>query len=325
MEENKVVETSTENKTDIKATVIKCIAAVLCVVIVMVSMSQCITSLNEANLKVAEYQAQNAGSVVDGSSDAVVDDNTATDAPVADDGTATDAPAADDNTATDAPAADDKNDSAPASKAPQTKAEIISYFNTAANKAKTSAKSITKVKEENYQAKPIDLGSLGAFKGIVNKLINDNMGVNEEQSGKVATTAADKNKIFHVENETWASKLTPADVKTATCTEKNGVYTITLTLVDDPLNATYAHGSGHHGKAFSIVMPQTILDNAGGAASLLKTLKVGYQSGKIIVNVDAATGNITSAKYDYVWLLNVDVFGGITAYFGIKTDYTMKW
>lgn len=205
------------------------------------------------------------------------------------------------------------------------KAVIVDYFNKASNKAKTSAKSITKDKEENYQAQPINLGALGMFQGIVAPLIDSNMGVNEEQSGRTGTTAADKNAIYPVENESWASKLTVEDVAKAECTEKNGVYTITLELENDPLAAEYAHGSGHHGKAFNIVMPQTIKDNAGGAASLLGSLKVGYENGKIIVTVDAATGNITSAKYDFVWLLNIDMFGGITAYFGIRTDYTIKW
>ncbi len=334
MDENKVVETnSTENKADIKGTIIKCVAAIVCVAILMVTLSQSVTKLTENNVAVAEVLASANGGSASVDADApVADDSTSTDAPVADDSTATDAPVADDSTSTDAPEADAPTADAPAdnsgataSKKPSTKAEIISYFNTASNKVKTSAKSVTKVKEENYQAKPINLGALGAFQGIVNKLIDDNMGVNEEQSGRTGTSAADKNAIYPVENEAWSSKLTEADVKTATCTEKDGVYTITLTLVNDPLAKTYSHGSGHHGKAFSIVMPQTIKDNAGGAASLLGSLKVGYEDGKIVVNVDAATGNIISAKYDFVWLLNIDMFGGITAYFGIRTDYTMKW
>ena len=48
-------------------------------------------------------------------------------------------------------------------------------------------------------------------------------------------------------------------------------------------------------------------------------------NGKEVATVDAATGNIISAKYDFVWLLNIDMFGGSTAYFGIKTDYSVKW
>ncbi len=246
------------------------------------------------------------------------------------------APAADNNAANNSSnntAADDKapaDDKGSADKGsskgkPETKAEIIEYFNTASNKVKTDAKSVTKDKEENYQAQDINLGALGALQGAISGLINDNMGVNEEQSGRTGTTVADKNAIYPVENEAWSSKLTVDDIADATCTENNGVYTITIKVKNDELATEYAHGTGHHGKAFNIVMPQTIKDNAGVAGSLLGSLKVGYQNGTIIATVDAATGNITSAKYDFVWLLNIDMFGGITAYFGIKTDYSVKW
>ncbi len=348
MDENKVVENVESNsngKAGVTATIIKCIAVLLSVAMILVTLSHCVTKYTESSVKAAEmYASANAGAVsgnasssdVDSVDDTVVDDSTVADDTVVDDSTSTDTDAsvdtstdtstdsADTNTTT--PNKDNGSSSAnTASKKPSTKAEIVKYFNTASNKVKTSAKSVTKDREENYQAAPINLGALGLFEGVVNKLIDDNMGVNEEQSGRTGTSAADKNAIYPVENESWSSKLTEADVKTATCTEKDGVYTITLTLVNDPLATSYSHGSGHHGKAFSIVMPQTIKDNAGGAASLLGSLKVGYENGKIIVNVDAATGNITSAKYDFVWLLNIDMFGGITAHFGIKTDYTVKW
>lgn len=229
------------------------------------------------------------------------------------------------SSSTDKPAAVNGSTATKPGKMPQGTAEIVNYFNTASNNVKSKAKSVTKVKEENYQAQPIDLGSLGAFSGTISKLVDDNMGVNEEQSGRVESTPAGISAMYPVEGESWSSKLTVDDVKTATCTEKNGVYTITITLKNDELAEEYAHGTGHHGKAFSIVMPSTIKDNAGPAKSLLKSLKVGYQDGKIVVDVDAATGNIISAKYDYIWLLNVDMFGGITAYFGIKTDFTVKW
>lgn len=278
---------------------------------------------------------QQSQSTNDSQGGSTATDNTATDN-TATDNTATTSAATDNTAPTDAATDNKTEDKAPAddkgsadkgsSKGkPETKAEIVEYFNTASNKVKTNAKSVTKDKEENYQAQDINLGALGGLQGAVSGLINDNMGVNEEQSGRTGTTVADKNAIYPVENEAWSSKLTVDDIEDATCTEKNGVYTITITVKEDELAKEYAHGTGHHGKAFNIVMPQTIKENAGVAGSLLGSLKVGYQNGKIIATVDAATGNITSAKYDFVWLLNIDMFGGITAYFGIKTDYSVKW
>lgn len=334
----KKANTTPEEKEANKATAVKCIAAILCTVILALNISAAFKDLAEAvkaspvgNVSVSTG-ASNSGN--SDSSDAVTPDagtdavtpDAGTDATTPDAGTdATTPDAGTDATTPDAGADATKPDAGSTSSAPKTKAEIISYFNTAANNAKKNAKSITKVKEENYQAGSINLGSLGMFEGVVNNLIESNMGVNEEQSGRVATTAADKNAVYHVENESWASKLTEADVNTATCVENNGVYTITLSIKNDALATSYSHGSGHHGKAFSIVMPQTIKDNAGGAASLLKDLKVGYEKGSIVVTVDAKTGNMLTAKYDYVWLLNVNVFGGITAPFGLKTEYKFAW
>lgn len=270
--------------------------------------------------------SQGATSTGNTATDNTASDNTATTS-AATDNTATTSAATDNKTEDKTPADDKKpaDDKGSSKGKPETKAEIVEYFNTASNKVKTNAKSVTKDKEENYQAKDINLGALGALQGMVNGLINDNMGVNEEQSGRTGTTVADKNAIYPVENEAWSSKLTVDDIEDATCTEKNGVYTITIKVKNDELATEYAHGTGHHGKAFNIVMPQTIKDNAGAAGSLLSSLKVGYENGTIVATVDAATGNIISAKYDFVWLLNIDMFGGITAYFGIKTDYSVKW
>ncbi len=290
----------------------------------------------QTNKPVQQNQATNnaqGGSTSSGNTatDNTATDNTATTSAAADntasDNTATTSAATDNKTEDKAPADDKKpaDDKGSAKGKPETKAEIVEYFNTASNKVKTNAKSVTKDKEENYQAQDINLGALGALQGAVSGLINDNMGVNEEQSGRTGTTVADKNAIYPVENEAWSSKLTVDDIEDATCTEKNGVYTITIKVKNDELATEYAHGTGHHGKAFNIVMPQTIKDNAGAAGSLLGSLKVGYQNGTIIATVDAATGNIISAKYDFVWLLNINMFGGITAYFGIRTDYSVKW
>ena len=151
------------------------------------------------------------------------------------------------------------------------------------------------------------------------------MGVNEAKTGITATTVAEKNKIFPVENETWSSKLTMDDIKDAKISDNGSTYTITITVKDDAPSATIKHGQGHHAKAFSVVMPQTIKDNAGGAAGFLKDLKVGSSDGKIVAKIDKATGHVTSASYDFVWSLGVSMFGGITAYFGIIQEFSIKW
>lgn len=336
-----------ENKSDFKETIIKAVALVLCAVLVIFTISKCFEKATQNNKDVADQYT--AAPESDDSFAAAFDDSGDSDIPAGtSDDTADAIPAdtADDVQASadveqpaqaETPAADTETPSqsgskpapaaqqASAAKAPSTKAEILNYFNTAINKVKPGAKSITQTLEKNYQAKSIDLGSLGVAKGIVNSLIEKNMGINKEKTGKTATTLEEKNKLFPVENETWSSKLTLDDIKDAKLTEQGGNYLISITVKDDAPAATIKHGQSHHARAFSVVMPQTIKENAGGAASFLKDLKVGNSDGKINVKIDKATGHVTYASYDFVWSLGVSSFGGITAYFGIIQNFDIKW
>lgn len=328
-------------RTDFKTTLIASIAVILCAALLIFTLSKCFSKTADANKSAANsYSSGSAGAFApaddtasssDASADTAQADDASSDAAVSD-GSAQPASDSGASASDSAPAQSASSDSgsskAPAesgTKAPSTKAEILNYFNTAINKVKPNAKSVTQTLEKNYQAKSIDLGALGVAKGVVNPLIEKNMGVNKDKTGVTATTAAEKNKIFPVENETWSSKLTLDDIKDAKIAEQGGTYTITITVKDDAPAETVKHGQGHHAKAFSVVMPQTIKDNAGGASGFLKDLKVGNSDGKIVVKVDKATGNVTSASYDFVWSLGVSMFGGITAYFGIIQEFSIKW
>lgn len=330
-----------QNSSEVKVTVIKCISIVLCVVLVMVTLSQCITKYSDNNLSIAELLSSSGSAApasdsygTDASTDIPSDDTAAPDdTAAADNSAAGDASAATDSQSTAQPsqqgggstAAPSGSSASTASKVPSTKQEIVNYFNTAINDVKPHAKSITQTMDKDYQSASVELGSLGAFKGIVNKLVESNMGENTEKIGVTATTVAQKNKMFPVENESWASKLTVNDVKSATLTEKNGVYTITIKVVDDALSETTNHGQSHHGRAFSIVQTQSIYDNAGAAKSLITGLKIGYSNGVIVATVDAKTGHVTHAKYDYTWILHVSAAGGVTVPFGIYQEFDIKW
>ena len=336
-----------DSGSDFKTTLIASIAIVICAALVIVSLSSCFKKTADANKILADKYSSGssggtgeAGDVFAPADDtAQSSDDTAVPAEAADtsstDTASAETPAQQDSSSgsassdsTPAQSGSSKSDSAApsaAEKAPSTKAEILNYFNTAINKVKPGAKSITQTLEKNYMAKSIDLGALGVAKGVVNPLIEKNMGVNKDKTGITATTLADKNKIFPVENETWASKLTLDDIKDAKISESGGVYTITITIKDDAPAASITHGQGHHAKAVSVVMPQTIIDNAGGAKGFLKDLKVGNSDGKIVVKIDKATGHVTSASYDFVWSLGISMFGGITAYFGIIQEFSVKW
>ncbi|MBQ8228336.1 MAG: hypothetical protein IJZ88_04910 [Clostridia bacterium] len=345
MEENKVVENvesasaESNSKSDFIATIIKCVAAILCVAVLMVTLSQCVTKVSENNIKIAEFAASSnggsvsvdSGSYDDGSS--YVDSDVAVDGDVpADDSVSTDAPVADDSTgdaSTDAPAASTPAGNAGAStgsKKPSTKAEIVDYFNKAVNGVKTGAKAVEQKGVTNYLAGTTTIPS--GIQGIYKMLGGDDwLDETLKKNGHGAEThTGDAIKArFPVEGEAYASKLTANDVTNATCTESNGVYTIKITTVADGKSDSVKHGEGHAPKAFNVILPGTINDNIPGpAVSLVGKASMNYPSSTATITVDVATGHVLTADYDLKWTINFDKMG-IVLPFGTKSVYTIKW
>lgn len=209
-------------------------------------------------------------------------------------------------------------------------ADILAYFNTAINKVKPNAKQITLNSEVNSTAGGISGNLPGTLTSMADGLIADNMGPKDLSSldpGLVnATTTDQKNAMFPVENESWSSKLTADDISSATYTEADGKYTITILVKEDEPSTDTAHGTGHNGKVFSVIMPSIVTDNAGPAASLIKDVKTGHKDGKIVVTVDKETGNLETATYYFVWTLSLKALGmEVSIPFGLEKNFTITW
>lgn len=209
-------------------------------------------------------------------------------------------------------------------------ADILAYFNTAINKVKPNAKQITLNSEVNSTAGGISGNLPGTLTSMADGLIADNMGPKDLSSldpGLVnATTTDQKNAMFPVENESWSSKLTADDISSATYTEADGKYTITILVKEDEPSTDTAHGTGHNGKVFSVIMPSIVTDNAGPAASLIKDVKTGHKDGKIVVTVDKETGNVETAAYYFVWTLSLKALGmEVSIPFGLEKNFTITW
>ena len=209
-------------------------------------------------------------------------------------------------------------------------ADILAYFNTAINKVKPNAKQITLNSEVNRTAGGISGNLPGSLTSLADSLIADNMGPKDLSSldpGMVnATTTEQKNAMFPVENESWSSKLTADDISSATYTEADGKYTITILVKEDEPSTDTAHGTGHNGKVFSVIMPSIVTDNAGPAASLIKDVKTGHKDGKIVVTVDKETGNVETATYYFVWTLSLKALGmEVSIPFGLEKNFTITW
>lgn len=208
--------------------------------------------------------------------------------------------------------------------------EVVAYFNSAINLVKPNAKKITLNKETNSPAGGIEGNLPKTLTSMADSLVADNMGEKDLSAldpGMVnATTVEQKNAMFPVENETWSSKLTAADVEKFEVKDDGKAYTITLNIKADEPSESTAHGQGHNGKIFSVIMPSIVTDNAGVAARFIKEVKTGHKDGKVTITVDKATGNVTSATYYFVWTLSVKALGAeVSIPFGLQKDFTIAW
>lgn len=216
-------------------------------------------------------------------------------------------------------------------KLPATKAEIVEYFNTAINSAKKDSKSI----KSNFMKHAL-AGKVEGVPSIIDKVVGgiDNfisgyMGEDDSKANVTWSTAADKNANFPVEGETWASKLTAADVSTAQLKESGGKYMIRITTVADGKSADVKHGSGHAPKAFNVVMPAVVSDNIPGAVAKIfsiGTVTMNYPSSTVTVTVDAATGRVLTANYVMYWTINIPLGDNVVVLpFSTENDYVINW
>lgn len=213
-----------------------------------------------------------------------------------------------------------------ASTMPEGKEAIVEYFNTAVNKVKTDAKSVEQKHVTNYLAASPTLPSAigGIYKMLGEDKWLDGMLVDNSQ-GSATYTGADIDAKFPVEGESWASKLTASDVKSAECTEKDGVYTITIVTKSDAKSDSVKHGEGHNAKAFNVVLPGVVNDNIPSiAASMVGLSTMGYPMGKVVVKVDAETGNVKTADYDIQWTINFDKMGAAIP-LGTRSSYVVTF
>lgn len=279
----------------------------------------------------APAQNQTNNNSQSSSSNNTVSNNTATDntAPTnaATDST-TPTNAATDNKTDDKAPADDKTpaDDKGSSAGKDDKASIVEEFNKAVNTVKSSAKTVEQKGVTNYLAGQTTIS--GGISSIYNMLGGDEWldGMLKDNSQGAATyTGADITAKFPVEGQSWSSKLTAADVKEASRSEKDGVITITITTIADAKSDSVKIGEGHAPKAFNVILPGVVNDNIPGIAkNMVGTASMAYPESTVKVTIDAKTGNVITADYDLKWTINFDTMG-IVLPFGTKAEYTVAY
>ncbi len=209
---------------------------------------------------------------------------------------ATTAPAAN-NTATTAPAGDNTATTAAASNSDWSTEKIVDYYKTAVNNAKTSAKTVTRVRD----------GALN-YNGIV-------------EAGKLSSAASTLMGMFMVgseaeietKNEPFTnadippagvnSNLTANGVKEAKLVEDGSNYIITITAKDVKNPKA---GDDGVGSLVSVIQEETITGSISSVPGLtLSNINIDYENVKVVATVDKATGNLLNIKVDAPCILSL--------------------
>lgn len=195
-------------------------------------------------------------------------------------------------------------------KVPETKEEIVAYFNEAINGVKPNATKVV------HKSSAITLnGSLkipGAIDfamkilGGAEKFISDQLAKNSK--GEQTYTGADIKAKFPVEGEDYASKLTANDVASAGAKwSEDGKYLIVqIVAKSDSKSSTVKHGQGHAPKAFNVVLPGIVNDNVPSAVAnmLGGAAEMNYPGCTVTVTIDFDTGKVVKAEYVMNWTIN---------------------
>jgi hypothetical protein len=183
-------------------------------------------------------------------------------------------------------------------KKPGTKAEILTYFNTIANRVKTEKPGFVWKDRTIIDDKKIS--SPNAFINTISPpIINMAKGVWSNWSDdRVVKKGDNHDGDFPVGGQSWSSRLKPEWVKSATCTESGNTYHIHIVLNDervpelpeDPLTTI-------HGQVIKAFAKGEIADGASSVGVNIEKFDALYSGSYIDCTVDKNTGNFKSATY----------------------------
>lgn len=196
------------------------------------------------------------------------------------------------------------------------KAALINYYNTAANDAKSKAKSITKTQNQASLAKAPQINN-GILESIANTLMKAFLSDSPKSVNETYSSAAEKKENFYVGGQSYSSKLTASDVTSATCKKSGSNYVVTLKVKGSSVS-----------KAFSTISKNQITDVVKGMVKF-NSIDISYSDSTIQATV-GPNGKLQKVYYDMPAVtMNFDVKlgSGIKASLAIHLGdwFTINW
>ena len=201
-------------------------------------------------------------------------------------------------------------------KAPETTAEILAVYNTAVNKAYDARVGFNKERYTDNEA--LNAGFLLKTFG---DLIYSFMGIGAENKYTMDVTKGNwESDVPH--HYLRKSTLTEADLTNATCTEKDGQYTITLNVKPGSSKASKNEKInnspidkcgicvGDADKSYFDHKTAPVIYSAIGEVLSSAVIEESYKNAKVVAVIDGATGNLVSLTVEFDISVVIDAAGG---------------
>ena len=312
MKKDKAKKEKKPTSPEIKKTWMTAVTAFICVVAVSLTANSVIGKLCNAEVEAAKAGASSASANVntiesgdiltDNSSDNVAD---SLHGEVNDESNSTVADNSDSNNSADVssstqPGLSEKKTTVKSSTT-KTTAEVVNIYNTAANKIKSNAKSITRNYSKmqslpEYLQLPSAINSLGSW--AINKFVKGS------EEPVTFTSKEDITTNFPVGGESYSSHLTADMVKNVSFKDTGKTYEIIFVLYNDKLTSP-KKGTGYAG-VFNTVSASTF-EEISVPGTKFESVKINGINGKIQCTIDKATGHVTKAIYTNTDVLNLGV------------------
>jgi hypothetical protein len=220
----------------------------------------------------------------------------------------------------------DDTTAAPANKIPTTIAEIVAYYNTAANKVKTDKPGYS-LTTTNY------IGDITSSKAWIQSIIPTALKLVPIEP---TTTSVSKGTVgdFPIKGQSYGSKLDVTSLKSATCKDKGSVYEITLNFKDEVLtDLPQDPNKTNHGKAINVLGADGVYEQTDKFKSVVNITKFAptYTGSYIKCTVEKASGNLKTATYYHNTIAQAEAkpFIGksldVTVPFAIEEAYVLKY
>ncbi len=214
--------------------------------------------------------------------------------------------------------APEETSEAPTEAKPVTTAEIVALFNESANKIKTNATKVVK----NYEKRTVNNDKVVVPAGLestAESMMASFMG--DDTDPIIYATKAEIQSEYLVPGQSYVSKLDPAYVASATCTDTGKEYKIVLKLKN--------HKNPTAGVGVGAVCDVIEAGEVANKAPFIEDFSTEYYSCVVKATIDKATGRMVSSNYTtpLVLKIRVNMFGTHDASLGFtfEKDYTITY